>query len=218
MENDFEKYIDDNRGKLEKGAPPPEIWQRLKEQLIEHHNEKPGAAKPWMKWVVAASLLLLAGAASLLFITRQARTTTLGVSQGQQTAATNTTRRSDSSVTENYAAIDTPIEKAHPVEVDYSQSIVNYQAAVKTKEKQIIVLQKTDPELYKDFKKAIDDLDEIVADLQARVPGSIDKERILRSIIENLQMQETILNSQLQVLKNIQPPNNHAGKKTYDEI
>ena len=215
MENEFEEYVDDNRAAFEKGTPPPRVWQHLESGLAAYHANKQHKKMVWMRWAAAAMLLLVAGAAVMLFPHGRLGTTVLQDNNSQQQGVKQLPANRDSLAINRQPAAETGtaqnVTPRNNAQDDYSRSITYYQAAVKLKEQQVSKLLAAAPELNRDFKKAIDDLDEIVRQLQASLPESINKEKILQGIIKNLQMQENVLNSQLEVLKTLQ--NNSADEQ-----
>jgi len=219
MDDNFEKYMDENRSAFEKGGPSPELWQNLKDKLTEHHTAKRNTKKIWMaRWMAAAILLLIAGTAAIVFIPRKPQN--LVVRQDEKVTPPVAEKPAppfkDSVTITQGTAVEKPRRgEAHNSDAlpDDDHALQYYQASVKQKEQQLDKLLGSMPELEKDFKHALNDLDLITNELKAALPRSIDKEKIIKGIIKNLQMQESILNSQLQLLKDIQ--NNNTDDKVH---
>ncbi|HWB25032.1 MAG TPA: hypothetical protein VG738_06110 [Chitinophagaceae bacterium] len=211
MENNFEKYVDDNRAAFEKGAPAPAVWQNIKAGVEACHAKKRQAKKVMMmRWAAAAILLLAAGGAAVFFPHRQKAVIAVQDKNKPQQYVKPLPANKDSLTVKQPAE---EIAGAHTLQNDvparttsdeYNHSILYYEAVVKTKEQQVDKLLAGVPELNKEFKRAIDDLDAIIKQLEVTLPQSVDKEKILQGIIKNLQMQESVLNSQLEALKSLQ--------------
>ena len=92
------------------------------------------------------------------------------------------------------------------------QSLFRYTKLIETRQKEMATLRQVDPELYAKSQKALTDLNEVYNNLKKQLPHSVDQQKILQSLLQNLKMQEQILTNQLQLLEELQ--NNTAdGKK-----
>lgn len=216
MENNFENYIDKNRGGFEQGAPSADVWQGLKNKLEEHHAEKRRVKKIALgRWTAAAAFIIVAGAAAIFYIKANPQKP---IAQGNkivppviaqhQLAGRDSEMRKDEAGKEQ---VPQPNLRNSYVQEDTPNSIKFYQASIKQKEQQVDKLLGDMPALDKDFRHALNDLNEIIEHLQSSLPQSIDKEKIIKVIIKNLQMQEAILDSQLQALKDLQNSNAHEN-------
>ncbi len=229
MENDLEKYIDDNRDEFEKDVPSPGVWQNLETHLKHHHKKKKNVfGLIPAKLVAAASIIIVACAGVIGYFAYNqhggARLSNKNTKPAQANAvAKNTGQNSNDALLQKKRVDQMAQAKAQattskPGETnsvafdpeDISQVLFHYTTAVKARQNEIKAIQKINPGLFNYLQKAIADLDAEYAQLQSELPGSIDKEKVLQSMIDNLQMQETILSHQLQVIKKL--PSNKSEK------
>jgi DNA replication initiation complex subunit (GINS family) len=93
-----------------------------------------------------------------------------------------------------------------------------YTKLIEIRQKQISRLQTIDPDLYKQSQKAIEGLNTAYGQLRHQLSGSINQEKVLESMIENLQMQEKILSNQLQIIKEIESSKDNTDDKAVKKI
>lgn len=215
MEKEFEKYLAQNRDKLETGGPSPRVWQNLEAELIQRNQKTARIIKMRRIWLsAAASLLLLIGLGALLFkkdksVIRAAKTINI---------KTNTdTAKTTPQLLVNTVKPGKAIQKKEDGDFDltdkeYRQTIYYYTRLVEIRQRQIGRIQNADPELYKESRTAIEELDAVYSRLKTQLPNSINQEKVLESMIENLQMQEKILNNQLQLIRELQSNKNDHDK------
>ena len=80
------------------------------------------------------------------------------------------------------------------------------------------LIQDIDPDLYKKSQKGIEDLNKAFNHLKNQLPGSINQQKVLELMIQNLQLQEEILNNQLQLIQSLQSPNPSKHEKNVKNI
>src|ERR1700761_3279245 len=62
MENEFEKYLQQNRDRFEGGSPSPRVWEKLQRNLVEHQDHRYRVMRMRrISWSIAASILLCIG-------------------------------------------------------------------------------------------------------------------------------------------------------------
>jgi hypothetical protein len=94
------------------------------------------------------------------------------------------------------------IETAPPAK--YARTISHYRLTIEQKQNRLDSLRKNDPDLYNSFKQASAALQSLYVRLQAKLPVSPDRDKILSLMIENLRIQENALNNQLALLMEMQ--------------
>ncbi len=211
MENEFEKYLQQNKDRFEKGSPSPRLWEKLKSGLEDHHQRRARVVRMRrIGWGIAASILLCIGVTLVIFknkgrVNRDANTR-------------NTTHRDSvidmQKITAQKIAADSTERIAGVTDDKTRQSLYHYTRLIETRQKEMATLRQIDPGLYAKSQKALTDLDEVYNRLKKQLPQSVDQQKILKSLIENLKMQEQILTNQLQLLEELQTPDNTPdGKK-----
>ena len=68
MENEFEKYLQQNRDHFGKGSPSPQVWEQLKRGLEDHHRRRARVVRMRrIGWGIAASILLCIAVTLMIF-------------------------------------------------------------------------------------------------------------------------------------------------------
>ena len=215
MENGFEKYLHENRDKLESGGPSLQLWQKLQAQLTEHHQKKARIVRFLRaSLAVAASVLLLAMIGYFVLKPGTPAIHVAAVSHSAAKQADSMNPIKEIAKPENKTANN----NLAATEQETRQSLFYYARLIQIRQNQIKRLQAIDPDLYKESQRSVTDLNRIYNQLQGQLSGSINQERVLEEMIENLQMQEKILNNQLQLLKGLPPLNQSNNAKTVKEI
>ena len=98
------------------------------------------------------------------------------------------------------------------------QSLYRYTQMIDTRQKEIAALRQIDPELYARSQKALTDLNEVYNTLKKQLPHSVDQQKILQSLLQNLKMQEQILTNQLLLIRGLQQQNQSKDDKNVKGI
>src|ERR1700744_6700591 len=68
MENEFEKYLQQNREQFEQGSPSPRVWEKLQRGLVEHKARRHRVIRMRrIGWSIAASILICIGITVIMF-------------------------------------------------------------------------------------------------------------------------------------------------------
>jgi hypothetical protein len=84
---------------------------------------------------------------------------------------------------------------------EYAQQQIHYTSLIETKRTELKSIEKTDPELYKEFNSEITKMDSTYKQLNSELLTSPNQERVLHAMIRNLEIQTQVLNRQLQVIE-----------------
>ncbi|MGN6394237.1 MAG: hypothetical protein ACTHMI_01645 [Mucilaginibacter sp.] len=216
MENGFEKYLYKNRDKIENGAPSPQLWQKLQRQLIEHHQKKAKIIRMQrISLTAAASIVLLAGIGYFALKPKHTANYAATIKKSIPKQADSIRHAQKEAA---YSASEANNNNIAATEQETRQSLYYYVRLIQIRQNQIKRLQGIDPDLYKESQKSITDLNRIYNQLQVQLSGSINREKVVEEMIENLQMQEKILKNQLQLLKGLPPLNQSDNEKTVKDI
>ena len=98
------------------------------------------------------------------------------------------------------------------------QSLFYYTKLIEIRRGQISRIQDIDPGLYKKSQKGIEDLNQVYNHLKNQLPGSVNQQKVLELMIQNLQLQEQVLTNQLQLIQSLQSPNPSANEKDTKNI
>jgi hypothetical protein len=212
MENEFEKYLQERRDRLETGQPSAQVWEKLQVGLIEHRRRRVRTIRlRWAGYGVAASILLCLG---LFFLAPKNKGTVNQKSSARISKPGHEIKPSlqrNDSTTEESLITETEKNRNQDSFVlsdqKTRQSLVYYSKLIEIRQQQIRLMQDIDPDLYKKSQKGIEDLDKAYTHLKNQLPQSINQQKVLKLMIQNLQLQEEILNNQLQLIQSLQSPN-----------
>jgi len=201
MENEFEKYLQQNRDRFENGSPSPRVWEKLQRDIVEHQYRRHRVIRMRrITWGIAASILLCIGVTIAILKPR---------SQATPTTIVNNVSQRDSMIDNQKLMaqkmeLDSAERVAGVTDDKTRESLFHYTKLIETRQKEMAALRQVDPDLYARSQKALTDLDVVYNRLKKQLPKSIDQQKILKSLIQNLKMQEQILNNQLQLLEELQ--------------
>lgn len=201
MENEFEKYLQQNRGLFEKGLASPRVWEKLQRDLIEYQTRRHRVIR--MRRIslsIAACILLCIGATLVIFKIKN---------QPDSNAITRNVTYRDSMIDMQKIAAekmerDSADRVAGIANIETRQSLYHYSQLIESRQKQMAALRHVNPDLYARSQKVLTDLNQVYGRLQKQLPGSPDQQKVLKALIQNLKMQEQILNNQLQLLEELQ--------------
>lgn len=210
MEKGFEKYLLRNRGEFEKTSPSPKIWALLERDLIASHQawQRKLIMKRRVTRAIAACLLTGFGVFFIFVKTNHDKyneATVTGIA-GKSSVTTNKKRGIE-------IEQDVLGRVAGVTDQNTRRSLYHYSQLIENRQKEIATLRQATPDLYVQSQQALTELNLLYAHLQRELQSSPDQKKILKSLIQNLQMQEQILNNQLQLLEKQQTTENSHDSK-----
>jgi hypothetical protein len=215
MDNEFEDFLRQHRDDFENGSPSTQVWEKLKSGLSDHHRRQARVTRiRRISWCIAASILLCIVATLVIFKNK---------GKVSRDAITRDVTHRDSMIDLQKIAAqkigqDSTVRIAGVMDNRTRQSLYHYARLIDAREKQVAALQQIDPELYARSQKTLADLNEVYNRLKQQLPRSVDQQKILRSLIDNLKMQEQILTNQLQLIEGLQSPNQPKYNKDVKDI
>ncbi|MGZ3945073.1 MAG: hypothetical protein ACXVJB_09030 [Mucilaginibacter sp.] len=215
MENEFEKYLQQNRKQFETGSPSPRVWEKLQRDLVERRARRHRVIRMRrIGWSIAACILLGVGITVVVLKTK---------TQETRNAITQNTTHRDSMLDQQKLmaqkmALDSTERLAGVTDDKTRQSLYRYTQLIDTRQKEMATLKQVDPELYARSQKSLTDLNEVYNNLKKQLPHSVDQQKILQSLLQNLKMQEQILTNQLLLIQGLQQQNQTKGDKNVKGI
>jgi len=211
MENEFEKYLQQNRDQFEKGSPSPRVWEKLQRDLIEHQAHRYRIIRMRrIGWSVAAAILICLSLVIMLVKTEEK----------DRLLVRNNTK--DSSIMKRKLAAEIELDSLDRVkgitDNEARRSLFHYSRLIESRQKQMAILRQVNPDLYISSQKVLIDLNQQYRRLQKQISGSPDRQKVLKALIENLKMQEQILNNQLQLLEELQTVEDTSDGKKIKKI
>lgn len=215
MENEFEKYLQQNREQFEQGSPSPRVWEKLQRDLVERQARRHRVIRMRrIGWSIAASILICIAATLILFKNK---------SKTGRNAIVRNTSHPDSMLDRQKLmaqkmALDSAERLAGVTDDKTRQSLYRYTQLIDTRQKEMATLKQVDPELYARSQKSLTDLNEVYNNLKKQLPHSVDQQKILQSLLQNLKMQEQILTNQLLLIQGLQQQNQTKDDKNVKGI
>ncbi len=94
------------------------------------------------------------------------------------------------------------------VDPQLSKEQVHYASLIELKRSELEELKTRQPELYKEFAGEINKMDSSYQKLKETLPVSPDREKTIKAMIKNLQLQIQVLNQQLNIIEQIKQNTN----------
>lgn len=172
--NTLERFIRDNRDELDAFEPPRDLWAKLEAQLPAD------TAVPVRRLTPRWRRPLWHAAASILLIF------SLGLIAYRYLSPVSST--------------DPALARINP---ESARMALQYVSLIDTKRQELRQLEQDDPALYREFSTEIEQLDQDYQKLRSELPRTPNQEELVRAMIQNLEIQVTILNRQLRVIQKI---------------
>jgi septal ring factor EnvC (AmiA/AmiB activator) len=195
----LERFIRDNREAFDSEEPSDELWNKISDKLPTTNGKVIEMGKP--RQIVHKDFqnsgrnrflenINWRVAAMVLF--------TLGL--GWMVLHFN----------EQYKVTEHPeIVMANPA---LAKQVSQYTQLVENKQLELQNLAQQNPDLYKEFEKELDELENSYQSLKADLPKNQNQETLIEAMIQNLQLQLNVLNQQLQIIDRIKNSNNHKNE------
>jgi hypothetical protein len=190
MSNKLKKFIWDNRKAFDNETPSGKVWENI-EASFSPKKKKKFILTPVYKWsMAAAAMLILAGSAYFMFIKKPVETTVV-------------------------AKAETDINTVDPA---YAKEINQFAKLIDTKQEELKTLAKEQPELYRKFTLAINQLDSSYNTLKNQLSATPNREMLLEAMIQNLQLQLNVLNQQLNIIHQIKESKKNSHEQNDQSI
>ena len=191
MKNNIEDFIAGHRGEFDDRAPSGKLWENL-EVALDGKPKKKFIIRPFIKWGMAASVLLMVSAGIYFFTGRN--------NAGAETAVNTDTAFS------NMATV--------PDEPEVNQ----FARMIAVKQEELKTLSKEQPELYRKFTTDINQLDSSYKVLKNQLSVTPNREMLIEAMIQNLQLQLNVLNQQLNIINQIKQSKKYSHEKNDQTI
>jgi hypothetical protein len=188
VSNRLEDFVNENRAAFDSEEPAPHLvakWENMQGKKASMH----GKMKKLGPWAAAAAVLLFI-TGTVLF---KKETTTPPAAVPDDVVKTEIIREIDP-------------EKAKEVQ--------QFSKVIHWKRHQLTEIKSDHPQLYQQFSKGIRNLDSVYHQLEQDLGSHPNDELLLEAMLQNLQLQTTILNRQLDIIKKIKRKNYENDKRT----
>jgi len=182
MSNRLENFISDHRDEMDGEEPAPQIWKQLEKELLPAKKKGKVIAMKFLRWSVAAAILLLAGVGIYTLV--------IGTGKKGSAVVQNNTPVSSDEILNN-------------INPAYAKEVYHFTQLIEIKQQELKQIEKDNPDLYKQFISDINKLDSSYKVLKKELPENPNREQLLDAMIQNLRLQTGLLNQQLQIIQKI---------------
>ncbi|MBK8611620.1 MAG: hypothetical protein IPL84_17195 [Chitinophagaceae bacterium] len=185
MSDKLKKFIWDNRKEFDNEAPSQKIWDNIEASFSTKEKKKFKLA-PVYKWSMAAAAVLIISLGVYMRIDRK-------MPAGE--------------------VVENKIPDINNLPPEYAAQMNQFVNLIDTKQEELKVLAKEQPELYQKFTLAINQLDSSYNTLKNQLGGTPNQEMLLEAMIQNLQLQLNVLNQQLNIINQIKEQKKYSHEK-----
>jgi transcription initiation factor TFIIIB Brf1 subunit/transcription initiation factor TFIIB len=187
----LEQFISKNREELRSQfTPPANLWSRLEAELEKEEEPKakviPLKSKKEAKVITIRHSTLRIAAVALLLLG-----SVWGIWSIQK-------RNTQAELGGNQVALD--LKQINP---ELAEAESYYTSLINQKKHEIENYSFEDPELDKEFKNDLKELNQMYEQLKTELKGQPKQSQVMDAMIQNLQMRINVLNRQLEILKKI---------------
>lgn len=192
MKSNLKKFIRENRNEFDDKHPPANVWEKIEGSLIPGKEKKKSIIRPLYKWTMAAAAVLV-------------------ISTGVYFVIFDKKNDAGSVVTPGPAGTES-------VEMGITPQITQFVKMIDMKQTELKTLAAEQPELYRKFTSDLDQLDSSYNTLKNRLNAAPNREMLLEAMIQNLQLQLSVLNQQLNIINQIKQSKKNSHEKNDQSI
>ena len=204
--NNLERFVRDNREDFDNPEPSPDLWAKIADKLpadtttTTAADAQPGAVAYTPQPETEATAPRIGVIHPLNGHT--VRGSNGGRWRGWAVAASVTLLLLAGGfwgLNHRYGVTEQPDVVA--VSPAYANQFVQYARLIDTKQSELRQMTKSNPALYKQFAADLDRLESSYLNLRAELPENPNQEVLIRAMIQNLDLQISLLNEQLRVIQ-----------------
>ena len=199
MSSDFEKFIRKNRGDFDDADPSGKVWKNIEQSLPKKKEAKRFTIRDIYKWSAAAAIFFIALTSVYFLLIRKPVTIDQEESSTLKTGPAETPSRPD-----NFNSIS----------IEYAAEIKEATQAVENRQKELRAAVANDPELYRKFQQDLNTLDSSFRLLREQATQSVNRDVIIKAMIQNLQIQSELLGRQLMIIHEFKTTKTSANEKS----
>ena len=194
MSTEFEKFVRKNRNDFDDAAPSDKVWKELEKTIPVKKEAKRFTLMDIYKWSAAAAIFFIA-LTSVYFLVRQK------YSHEILTSKNGTEQNSPSLENLNNISFENAVEFKQASE------------AVENRQKELRAAIANNPELYKQFQQDLNILDSSYRLLRDQATLSVNRDVIIKAMIQNLQLQSELLGRQLMIINEFKTTKTSKNEK-----
>ena len=192
MSNEFEKFIRKNRSDFDDAMPSGDVWLNIEKNIPAKQAAKRFTIRDIYKWSAAAAIFFVAlTSVYFLFVKKYSHetpTADIRPTQGREIIA-----------------------NANP---EYAAEFEQASLAVEQRQEELKAAVANHPELYKKFQDDLNILDSSYKMLRNQVAQSVNRDVIIKAMIQNLQLQSELLGRQLMIINEFKTTKTSKDEKS----
>jgi len=186
MSNEFEKFIKKNRNDFDDASPSDKVWKEIEKTLPVKKEAKRFTIRDMYKWTAAAAIFFVAlTSAYFVFIKKEKyshENFTVGAEKEKSPSR---------------------FESFNNVSMEFAAEFKEASEAVENRQKELRSAIANDPELYRKFQGDLGILDSTYRLLREQADQSMNRDVIIKAMIQNLKLQSELLGRQLMIINEI---------------
>ena len=200
MNNNFERFIQQNRKDFDTEQPSENVWDRIEQTIPAKKEAKRFSMNDIIKWSAAAAVLFIAlTSVYFLYIKKYSHETL--------TAETGSENRPDS----------VKPEELDGIAPEYAVQFKRFNETIETQQEELRKATSGQPSLYKQFEEDLKILDSSFIALRNQAEHTPNRDVLIKAMIQNLQLQAELLGRQLLIMKDIKGNKNTQNQNQKDE-
>ena len=193
MSTEFEKFVRKNRNDFDDAVPSDKVWREIEKTVPVKKEAKRFTLLDIYKWSAAAAIFFIALTSVYFLVIKKYSHENLTSKNG--TEANSRPESTNSISFENVAEFKQASE------------------AVENRQKELRSAIANNPELYKKFQQDLNTLDSSYKLLRDQASESVNRDVIIKAMIQNLQLQSELLGRQLMILHEFKTPKTLKNEK-----
>lgn len=181
MSNDFEKFIRKNRQDFDDASPSGDVWKKIEKTIPVKKDPKRFTIRDIYKWSAAAAVFFITLTSVYFLVIKK---------YSHETQSVKTSDKQSLSLPENFNGID----PQYAVEIKEANNLIGQ------RQQELKAAVANDPALYKKFQEDLNTLDSSYRMLRDKADQSINRDVIIKAMIQNLQLQSELLGRQLMII------------------
>ena len=185
MSSDLEKFIRKNRGDFDDADPSGKVWKNIEQSLPKKKEAKRFTIGDIYKWSAAAAIFFIALTSVYFLMIRK---------------PADNIREKTSTVKTGAEEHPSRLDNFNSISIEHAAEIKEATQAVEDRQKELKAAIANDPELYRKFQQDLNALDSSFRLLKDQATQSVNRDVIIKAMIQNLQMQSELLGRQLMII------------------
>jgi hypothetical protein len=200
MNNNFERFIQQNRKDFDTEQPSENVWDKIEQTIPVKKEAKRFSMNDIIKWSAAAAVLFIAlTSVYFLYIKKYSHET--------QTAETGIDSKPGS----------VKPEELEGIAPEYAVQFKRFNESIETQQEELKKATSDQPSLYKQFEEDLKVLDSSFIALKNQAEHTPNRDVLIKAMIQNLQLQAELLGRQLLIMKDIKGNKNTQNQTQKDE-